>query len=262
MTGRVPISAFVIAFNEEDHIKDCLDSLSFCDEVVVIDSFSKDRTVEIAKSCGARVLQRAWEGYRDQKSFGLSCVSHEWVVNLDADERVSPELRESIIKVLERAFSGQVEYAGFYVNRVVFYLGRWWRQGGWYPEYRLRFFRRSCTVWGGIEPHEKPIVDGPTSRLEGEIYHFTYRTMDEQFQQLHRFAMISAQEEFLKGSTAGVRQIVFNPAMRVLKFFLFKRGFKEGLAGLIVAMAEGYYVFMKYAKLWELHFNKNCKRGR
>lgn len=256
--ARAKISAFVITFNEERHIEDCLRSLSFCDEMLVIDSFSSDRTVDIAKSCGAEVVQRSWQGYRDQKAFGLAQVKHEWVINLDADERVSDELRESILKVLTAEVSsppGTPRPSGYLINRVVFYLGRWWRQGGWYPEYRLRFFRKSRTIWGGVEPHEKPVVDGMVERIPGEILHYTYSCVDDQLMQLHRFSSISAQEEYAKDRKVGCRHLLLNPAMRVCKFFFFKKGYKEGLAGLIAAMAEGYYVFMKYAKLWELHFN-------
>ena len=260
--NRDPISAFIIAFNEEDNIVDCLNSVKFCDEVLVVDSFSTDRTPELAAKWGARVVQRKWEGYRAQKVFGLSTVSHEWVINLDADERVSGELRDSILQVLRenkeyRERSGQERNTnGYYLNRVVFYLGRWWRRGGWYPEYRLRFFRRSKTRWGGVEPHEKAMVDGETARLAGELQHYTYRQMEDQFVQLQRFASIAAREEFAQGRRVGALELLLNPTVRFFKFYFLKQGYREGIAGLIVALAEGYYVFMKYAKIWELWFNQ------
>jgi len=261
---REPISAFVICFNEGEQIKDCLDSLSFCDEVFVIDSFSTDKTVEIAKAWGAKVVQREWTGYRDQKAFGLSNVAHEWVLNLDADERVSTELQKNILRILterkQDPHGSGSELVGFYVNRVVFYLGRWWRAGGWYPEYRLRFFRKSKVVWGGIEPHEKPIPAGPTGILPGEIYHFTYKNIDEQISQLHRFSTIAAQEDYKAGRRASLVSLVFNPIVRVLKFYILKRGYREGRAGLVVAITEGFYTFMKYAKLWEHEYNERSNR--
>lgn len=264
--NREKISAFVICMNEEDQIADCLNTLSFCDEVVVIDSFSTDSTVEIAKSLGAKVIQRPWPGYREQKSFGLTVCTHSWVINIDADERVSPELRESVMGVLRDDWNakhkgGPKAADGYFMNRVVFYLGRWWRLGGWYPEYRLRFFRRELTTWGGVEPHEKPIVQGRTEILPGELQHFTYKNLDEQLQRLHSLSMIAAREEYKGGERASLFSLLVNPALRSIKFFLLKKGYREGMAGLVVALAEGYYTFMKYAKIWELEFWEAQKKS-
>ena len=267
--AREPVTAFVICFNEEEQIAECLSSVQFCDEVLVIDSFSTDRTAQIAESMGARVIQRKWPGYREQKAFGLSQCTYEWVVNLDADERVSPELRDNILRVLREEYSlrgkGQdhKNLAGYYVNRVVFYLGRWWRKGGWYPEYRLRFFRKSQVIWGGVEPHEKPIVSGVTAILPGELSHFTYKNMDEQFARLHSLSSIAASHEYEDGKRATLLSLLFNPILRMLKFYFLKKGYREGMAGLVVAVSEGYYTFMKYAKIWEHEFNakRSGKRG-
>jgi len=246
-----PLSAFVITYNEEDHIEACLESLSFCDEVVVVDSHSQDRTVELAKSHGAKVIERDWPGYREQKTFGLRQVQHDWVLNVDADERVSPELRQSIQTVL--AAEPASDIAGFYVNRVVFHLGRWWRRGGWYPEYRLRLLRRSKVQWGGTDPHEKPIPHGRTERLAGELEHYSYRDLEDQFTRLQRFSSIAASEEFKRGRRVGVFAILFKPLFRFFKFYVIKQGFREGVAGLVVAISEGYYTFMKYSNLWDLY---------
>lgn len=260
---REKISAFIIAFNEEDQIEACVRSVLFCDEVLVIDSFSTDRTVQIAESLGARVVQRAWPGYREQKAFGLATSTHEWVLNLDADERVTPALQEEILGILrQQRRDNSSAIAGYYINRVVFYLGRWWRLGGWYPEYRMRFFRKSTVTWGGIDPHEKPIVDGRTAYLKGELEHYTYHNLDEQFQRLHSLSTLAAREDYKRGKRASLFKLMVNPVLRVLKFYVIKRGYREGRAGLIVAVAEGYYTFMKYAKLWEHEFNeRRAKQG-
>jgi glycosyltransferase involved in cell wall biosynthesis len=258
--GRALISAFVICFNEEDQIADCLESLRFCDEIVCVDSYSTDRTVEICKEWGARVVQRKWGGYREQKDFGLNQATHEWVLNIDADERVSDGLRDSILQVLRDDYlvaQGLADPAlrpadGYEFNRVVYYLGRWWRLGGWYPEYRLRFFRKSKTKWGGVDPHEKPIVLGKNRRLEGELYHFTYDNLEEQLRKLNTFSTIAAEEDYKRGKRSNVAKIFLSPVHRMLKFYLLKKGYREGVAGVIVAFVEGYYTFMKYAKLWEL----------
>ena len=256
---REKISAFIVCCNEEDEIEDCLASVAFCDEVVVIDSFSTDRTVELCEKAGARVIQRAWPGYKEQKAFGLASSTHRWALNLDADERVSPQLRRSMEQVLERDFqllqgnerAGEV-CDGYEVNRVVYYLGRWWRRGGWYPEYRVRFFKRDKVIWGGVDPHEKPIVQGTIGRLDGELQHFTYRNMDEQFRRLHQHASVAAQEDFKRGKRGRLILILFNPWLRWFKFYVAKRGYREGMAGFLIAVSEAYYTFMKYARLWEI----------
>ena len=260
---REKISAFVICFNEQDQIADCLASLKFCDEVIAVDSYSKDQTVQICQDCGARVVQRKWTGYREQKAFGLQLARYEWVLNIDADERVSEELQQSILKVLKEDYQrkklAQADAAnlinGYELNRVVYYLGRWWRKGGWYPEYRVRFFRRTKTVWGGVDPHEKPLVSGKIGRLEGELQHFTYDNLEEQLSKLNSFSTIAAEEDYKLGNRATMFKLFVNPFLRTLKFYVFKKGYREGIAGLLVAITEGYYTFMKYAKLWERQLN-------
>lgn len=251
---RELVSAFVITFNEELHIRACLESLLFCDEIIVIDSFSTDKTVEIAESMGAQVIQREWPGYRKQKAFGLSQVSSKWVINLDADERISPELRKSILEVLktEKSSPSGDDLAGYSINRVVYHLGRWWRSGGWYPEYRLRFFKKESVEWGGRDPHEKPIPKGKVDRLQGELHHYTYKSLEDQFQRLSKFATVAAEEAFSEGKRVGFLGILLKPLVRMFKFYFIKLGFREGTAGLVVCIAEGMYTFMKYAKLWEL----------
>jgi glycosyltransferase involved in cell wall biosynthesis len=262
--SRETISAFIVCYNEEDQIRKCIESVSFCDEVIVIDSRSDDGTVEIAKSLGAKVIQRDWPGYRRQKEFGLSQASSTWVLNLDADERVSPELRDAIIEVLERSYREKAEGLpstckdGYDLSRVVFYLGRWWRKGGWYPEYRVRLFRKEVTTWGGKDPHEKAIVNGSIGKLSGELQHYTYRCMSEQLNRLHGYATIAAQEDHSRGRRFRFASLILNPCFRTFKFYVLKKGYREGMAGFIVAVIEGYYTFLKYAKLWELQ--RTCAR--
>ena len=250
---REPISAFVITYNEQDDIEECLKSISFCDEILVIDSFSTDETPELARQLGARVIQRAWPGHREQKAFGLAQVEHEWVLNIDADERVSQELRKEILEILCRKALKDDGVNGYSINRVVYHLGRWWRKGGWYPEYRLRFMRRSATSWGGMDPHEKALVEGPIVRLSGEIYHFSFKDLADQFSRLDNYSSVSAQELLKSGKQVSCLSIFFNPLLRMFKFYILRKGYREGFAGLVVALAEGYYTFMKYSKLWDLN---------
>src|ERR671923_2063871 len=164
------VSAIVVCFNEERNIGPCLESLRWCDEIVVVDSFSTDRTVEICRQYTDRVIQRPWTGYREQKAFAHSQATKEWVLLVDADERVSSELKNEIQDALNLGGNG---YAAFAVPRLVFYLGRWWRRGGWYPDYDVRLFRRDRATWGGSDPHEKIFVHGKVRRVRHPLFHFS-----------------------------------------------------------------------------------------
>jgi glycosyltransferase involved in cell wall biosynthesis len=247
--GRPTVSAIVVCFNEEKNIGACLDSLRWCDEIVVVDSFSTDRTVEICRRYTDRIVQRDWAGYREQKAFAHSLATKEWVLLVDSDERVSPELRDEIKQTLS---SGADAYAGFSVPRLVFYLGRWWRRGGWYPDYGVRLFRRDRVTWGGTDPHEKILVDGKVRRLRRPLHHFSYRNIEDHVQRIDRFTSIAARELWSEGERWRLRDALFRPAFRFFRFYIVKRGFLEGFAGFYVAVTAAVYVFLKYAKLWEL----------
>lgn len=252
---NLSVSAFVLSYNEEDNIERCLKSLLFCDEIILIDSFSTDRTVELAKKIGVKVIQHPWAGYKQQKIFGLSQCRYDWVLNIDADEEVSQELRESILDVMQKADRDPESICdGYEVNRLVWYFDRYWRNGGWYPEYRLRFFRRSLISWGGLEPHEKPILNGQMGRLPGDLYHYTYRSIEEQAKQLLHFALLSGGSAHKEGYRSSLWNLIVNPLSRFVKFYILKKGFREGMPGFIVAVLEGYYAFLKYARMWEIEY--------
>ncbi|HTM10824.1 MAG TPA: glycosyltransferase family 2 protein, partial [Verrucomicrobiae bacterium] len=187
--GKAEISAIVVCLNEEDNIGRCLKSLAWCDEIVVVDAFSTDRTVEIARRYTDRVIQRRWTGYRDQKSFAHSQATKEWVFLVDSDEEVPAELREEIQAEIARAGATTDAYA---VPRLVNYLGRWWRRGGWYPDYDVRIFRRARARWGGKDPHEKILVDGAVRRLRHPLFHYSYRDVEYNWRRIYRFTTIIA----------------------------------------------------------------------
>lgn len=227
----------------------CLESVRWCDEIVVVDSHSTDRTLEIARQFTDRVLVRDWPGYREQKQFALDQVRYEWVLNLDADERVSPELRAEIQRELASADPG---VNGFYIPRLVYYLRRWWYRGGWYPDYRMRLFRRDKARWGGINPHEKVIVEGKTRRLSGNLLHFTYVDVSQHLVKVNRLTDVSAVELLDQKPRATISGLVLRPAWRFFRSLVLDAGGLEGWPGFFVAVTAGFYVFLKYAKFHEL----------
>ena len=254
-TGTPPkatVSAFIVCCNEERQIRRCLASLSWCDEIIVVDSGSTDATVAICKEFSAVVSYRSWSGYVDQKRHALSLCSCTWVLNLDADEEVSPELATELQEITRRDAIGQVPHDGYLLNRVVFFLNRWWRKGGWYPEYRLRFCRRANTTWGGADPHEKATVTGTTARCRGELFHYSFSDLSDYVRRLNTLSANAALTLMERGASFSRVYLIARPVARFIKFYIVKRGFREGVAGFIVALIEAYGVFLKYAKLWEL----------
>ena len=261
-SSRKTISAFIVCCNEQDQIRRCLSSVKWCDEIVVIDSGSTDRTIEICQEFTQKIISRAWPGFVEQKRFGLSQCAGDWVLNIDADEEVSPQLRDEITGLLTRDFSSQVPENGFLLPRTVYYMGKWWRKGGWYPEFRLRFCRRSHTSWGGDDPHEKAIVQGPVGRLAGELHHFTYDELADQVRSLNSLSSAGARTLFTKGQRFSLMNgLLIRPLIRFFKFYVLKRGYREGMPGFIVALMETWAVFLKYAKLWELN-HRDPERNR
>ncbi len=256
--GRT-LSAIVVCFNEEQNIGACLESLSWCDEIVVVDSFSTDRTVEIARQYTDRIIQRPWPGYREQKAFAHSQATLEWVLLVDADEQVTPELRNEIRQAIAQ---DNGRYAGYLVPRLVYYLGRWWRCGSWYPDYTLRLFRRDKATWGGLNPHEKVLVQGEVRHLANPLYHFSYRNIDDQIARINRYTTIASEELRRQGKSWRWIDALFRPPLHFVKSYILKRGFKEGFAGFYLAASGAVYVFFKYAKLWEIELAEKEKVER
>jgi glycosyltransferase involved in cell wall biosynthesis len=256
---RPTVSAIVVCFNEEENIRPCLESLRWCDEIVVVDSFSTDRTVEIVRQYTDRIIQRPWAGYREQKAFAHSQATKDWVLLVDSDERVTPELRDEIQQTLTHDSSA---CAGFAVPRLVFYLGRWWWRGGWYPDYNVRLFRRDRATWGGSDPHEKILVDGPVRRLRYPLYHFSYRNIEDHIERINRFTSISSQELRKNEKHWRLIDALLRPGFRFFRSYILKRGFMEGFAGFYVATTAAMYVFLRYAKLWEIELEEKNSVGR
>lgn len=245
------ISAFIVCCNEERQIRRCLESVKFCDEIVVVDSGSTDRTLQICAEYTSKITHQDWQGYVLQKRFALGQCSSDWVLNIDADEEVSEELQEEILGILRNDKAGKVQTNGFLLNRVVFFLDRWWRKGGWYPEYRLRLCRRSVTKWGGEDPHEKAEVSGETKRCKGELHHYSFTDLTDYVRRMNTLSSNATASLMRRGIKASAATILLRSFARFFKFYVSKLGFREGMAGLIVAAIEAHSVLLKYAKLWE-----------
>jgi glycosyltransferase involved in cell wall biosynthesis len=244
---RDAITAYVYAYNEERNIADCVASVRWCDEVLVVDSHSTDRTAEIARSLGARVVTHPFSGFREQSQFALDLVRTEWALSLDADERISPELRRSIEAMLE-APDPQVN--GYRLARVTRHLGVWFRYGTLFRSAR-RLARTRCCRWVGDNPHCTLQIDGKIGTLEGDFLHVRDRDLAAQARVYDKYSSLKAEEMFERGRRAGPLSLVLRPMGRFFRSFLIKQGFRHGTAGLVAAMEEAVYDFYKYAKLWE-----------
>jgi glycosyltransferase involved in cell wall biosynthesis len=239
------ISLIVITRNEEELIGPCLKSAAaFCDELIVVDSFSTDRTAEIARGLGAQVFQRPFEGYIAQKQFALEQAGGEWVFSLDADEQAIWELGSEIRATLNRRPAA----AGYRVRRVLYHLGHYYTRG-LYPDWHLRLFRRERARFGGHEPHASVQLEGAVAKLKAPILHFSYRDVADHVATINRLSSQAATEGDPGAMT--VVKMIANPAWRFLNFYFLRGGFREGGRGLYAAMSAAFYVFLKYAKLYE-----------
>lgn len=250
------ISATIITFNEEANIQQACESVAWADEILVVDSQSTDRTREIATECGARVLNREWPGFAAQKQFANDNAAHEWIFSLDADERVSKELRTSLEAL--RTQSDDQLADGYLISRRSFYQGRWIRGGGWYPDRQLRFFRKSDGRWQGKHIHESVNMD-PGSRIEklsGDLLHYSVKNAAHHHQMIgERYAPLAARQMFEAGRrTSALKLATAAPAAFFRSFFL-KGGFRDGLAGLSIASFAAHHAFLKHLMLWEMQRN-------
>ena len=244
------ISVCITAGNEERNIRRCLESATWADEIVVVDSFSTDRTVEICREYTDRVYQHEWLGYIGQKNLIKDLAAGPWILFLDADEEISVGLRDEIIDEFRSGNAG--DFAGFEFPRLVRYLGRWITHGDWYPDTKLRLFRKDKGECGGKEPHDRTTVNGRVKSLRNPLYHYTYTDISNQMSTLNRFTSISAIGKNEEGQRYRLTDLLFRPILRFLRCYLLKRGFLDGLPGLIIAVFTSFGVFAKYAKLWEI----------
>jgi glycosyltransferase involved in cell wall biosynthesis len=224
--------------------------LAFCDDIVVVDSDSTDATAAIAEAAGARVLQRPFEGFRSQKQFAIEQARHDWVLCLDADERVSDALREAIVSARNAGFA---DAAGYRFARLSDYFGRFLRHGNAYPDRVLRLFDRRRGGWRGKrEVHEAASVDGPVRTLAGDLIHYPYRSLEQQLGKTQRYARMMAEHDFARGKRATLAKLVLSPAWRFWRGYLLRGGFLDGWHGLVYAYVRANYVRQKTIMLWLL----------
>jgi glycosyltransferase involved in cell wall biosynthesis len=249
------LSVTVITKNEAADLGAALASVAWADEIVVVDSQSTDDTVAIARKHTDRVVIREWPGYIDQKNYAASLASHDWILSLDADERVTPELAAEITALM----AGAPRDAAFRIPRVTWHLGQWIRTTDWYPDYQLRLYDRRLAQWTGKYVHEAVTVRGETGQLRGDLQHYAYRDIADHLETIDRYTTYAAKQMHEAGRRAGVVDLVLHPPLAFLRNYIVRGGIRDGAAGFIISRLNAYYVFLKFAKLWELQRTLNSR---
>ena len=247
MTRR-RLSVVVVTLNEEERLRACLESLAWADELIVVDALSQDKTVQIAREFTDRVLVRPWPGFAAQKNFGLAEAGGDWILSLDADEQVSPELREEILRVLAADGSS---HDGYRIPRQNLFGGQWIRHGGLWPDWQLRLFRRGLGKFVDRAVHESVEVDGPVGRCRGALVHRSYRDVADFLARADRYSTLAAEEWVKRGRRVRPSDFVLRPAGRFLSMYIFNLGCLDGVRGLLLASLYAYYVFIRSVKAWE-----------
>ena len=246
MNKKIPVSVTIITKNEENNIQNALESVSDFEDVVVLDSFSQDKTVEICKKYTDRVFQHEWLGYSKQKQLAVDHAKKDWVFILDADERITPELKYEIIeKINNNSFNG------FYIPRRNFFLGKWIKYSGWWPDYTLRLFKKDASYVELREVHEKVIVNGSTGYMERPIEHFTYKSISSYLEKMENYSSLSAKELSHKKVSFLTFWMWVNPFLVFVKMFFLRQGFRDGIHGFVLSVLYSLYTFLKYTKVWE-----------
>jgi glycosyltransferase involved in cell wall biosynthesis len=244
---RARLSVVVVTHDEEARLRACLESVTWADEIVVVDAESTDKTTQIAREFTDRVFVRPWPGFSAQKNFGLAQAVGDWLLSLDADEEVSPELRDEIRALL----AGAPEHDGYRVPRRNVVWGRWIRHGGLYPDWQVRLFRRGRGRFGERAVHESVAIEGTLGQLRGHLVHQSYRDVSDFVARADRYATLAARDATRAGDRVRSVDLVFRPLGRFLSMYVLRGGFLDGRRGLLLAGLYAYYVFIRSAKIWE-----------
>jgi glycosyltransferase involved in cell wall biosynthesis len=243
-----PVTVTVITKDESDAIADALKSVSWADEIIVVDAESTDNTVTIARQFTDRVYVRPWRGYIDQKNHAASLSTNDWILSIDADERPTPQLSEEIRSLMVDT----PQASGYRMPRVSYHLGKWIRSTDMYPDYQLRLYDRRKGRWSGMHVHESVRVDGPVGYLKNELQHYPYRNLSEHLIRMDRYTTLAAHQMLAQGKRATMAELLFHPPIAFLRNYIVKGGFRDGKAGLIISLVNSYYVMLKFAKLSEI----------
>lgn len=238
------ISATIVTLNEEHNVARAIESLRCVDEVLVVDSGSTDRTREVAARLGARVIEEPWRGYAGQKNFAAALAANEWILSIDADEAVAEELEAEILLLKKNG----PKFDGYSMPRLAQYLGRWIHHGGWYPDRKVRLYRRSSAEWVGAYVHESVRLNGTPGELQGNLLHFTCDSLSAHVKTLDRYTTLAAQELAAKGIRPGLYRIILDPPWTFFRTYVVRRGFLDGLHGFVIAWMAALYTFLKYTK--------------
>ncbi|MBF0328110.1 MAG: glycosyltransferase family 2 protein [Nitrospirae bacterium] len=250
MQKKIPVSIAIIVKNEERNIAEALESVRDFDDIVVVDSFSDDRTVELCRKYTDRVYQHEWVNFSKHKQIAVDYAKNEWVFILDADERATPALKAEIVSRIK-----DEKISGYFAPRKNYFLGRWIRHSGWWPDYSMRLFRKSVSHLEPREVHERVLVNGLTAHLKEPFEHYTYRTVSEYIAKMERYSTMSAKEIYDKKAAKAVLSIFINPPAAFFRMYFLQQGFRDGLHGFVLAALYSFYTFLKYLKVWE---RKHC----
>ncbi|EPG73220.1 glycosyltransferase, group 2 family protein [Leptospira fainei serovar Hurstbridge str. BUT 6] len=255
----LPISACIITLNEEDNITRCLSSLKFVDEIIVLDSGSSDRTGELAKSFGAKIVHREFDDYVSQKNHVVSLAKNSWILSVDADEEISPKLENEIREILG---GREPEEDGFLIPRLTMYMGKWVRHGGWYPNYRVRLFKKSKGRFVGGKVHESVLLEGKKRKLKNPILHYSYQNLYDHVNFINRYSELAATEKFAKGKRTGLLFAFLKASYKSFWMYFVRCGFLDGRRGFILAIMGFYYNFLKYTKILEMSLAEKDRKRR
>ncbi len=251
MLAAPSVTITIVTLNEERTLSLAISSVAWAKEVIVVDSGSSDKTVEIAQNLGARVVQNPWPGYGQQKNFAQSLATYDWVLNIDADEVVSPALAQEIQSVLLQIEKQELDAAGFYFPRKTFYLGKWIQYGGWYPNHLVRLANRRFSKWTEPYVHERLQINGTVRGLTHPLHHYAFSSIQDQVLTNLRFSQLGSQDLKQKGQQPSISLLIFKPIGKFIETYFLKRGFLDGLAGFIISINAAHSMFLKYAYLSE-----------